>query len=186
MVEWDIRPPRPTPPFRMSSPTNIFTLLGTGAPGDTALAAPGRPDVTYDGLRRHVRATIAALNRHGIGRNDRVAIVLPNGPEMASAYVAIAAAAATAPLNPSHERAVRRCRYNDDVVTPVRGPVTGRTRAFCDVPGPHGGALAAVTAAGPRRAVPAGGRRQPPAADDGGLGFRGGGVDRPQDANMNP
>ena len=129
MVEWDIRPPRPTPPFRMSSPTNIFTLLGTGAPGDTALAAPGRPDVTYDGLRRHVRATIAALNRHGIGRNDRVAIVLPNGPEMASAYVAIAAAAATAPLNPSHERAVTTTMSLHPCVDPLRG-AHGRSATF--------------------------------------------------------
>ena len=159
MVEWDIRPPRPTPPFRMSSPTNIFTLLGTGAPGDTALAAPGRPDVTYDGLRRHVRATIAALNRHGIGRNDRVAIVLPNGPEMASAYVAIAAAAATAPLNPSHERAVqRRCRYtrawtrygaHTGVLRRSRPPWWGACRR-------HGGRAAqgrscGGTAAAPRR-----------------------------------
>ena len=39
----------------------------------------------------------------GIGRNDRVAIVLPNGPEMAAAFVAIAAGATTAPLNPAYK-----------------------------------------------------------------------------------
>src|SRR5690606_37819819 len=33
---------------------------------------------------------------------DRVAIVLPNGPEMASAFVSVAAAATTAPLNPAY------------------------------------------------------------------------------------
>ena len=38
----------------------------------------------------------------GIGRNDRVAIVLPNGPEMAAAFVAIACGATTAPLNPAY------------------------------------------------------------------------------------
>jgi acyl-CoA synthetase (AMP-forming)/AMP-acid ligase II len=42
------------------------------------------------------------LNAMGIGRNDRVAIVLANGPEMASAFVAIAQAATTAPLNPAY------------------------------------------------------------------------------------
>ena len=46
--------------------------------------------------------TIARLNALGIGRNDRVAIVLPNGPEMAAAFVAIAAGATTAPLNPAY------------------------------------------------------------------------------------
>ena len=40
--------------------------------------------------------------RCGIGRGDRVAIVLPNGPEMATAFVAVAAAASTAPLNPAY------------------------------------------------------------------------------------
>ena len=38
----------------------------------------------------------------GIGRGDRVAIVLPNGPEMATAFLAVAAGATTAPLNPAY------------------------------------------------------------------------------------
>jgi len=38
----------------------------------------------------------------GMGRNDRVAIVLPNGPEMAVAFVAVAAGATSAPLNPAY------------------------------------------------------------------------------------
>lgn len=42
------------------------------------------------------------LNALGLGRGDRVAIVLPNGPEMATAFVAVAAAASTAPLNPAY------------------------------------------------------------------------------------
>jgi acyl-CoA synthetase (AMP-forming)/AMP-acid ligase II len=40
----------------------------------------------------------------GVGRGDRVAIVLLNGPEMASAFVSIAVGAATAPLNPAYRR----------------------------------------------------------------------------------
>ncbi len=43
-----------------------------------------------------------SLNAMGIGRNDRVAIVLPNGPEMAAAFIAIACGATTAPLNPAY------------------------------------------------------------------------------------
>ncbi len=91
-----------TPPTRMTAPTRIARLLRTGASGSIAFSAPGRPDLTYEGLRRHVAATVAALNRRGIGRGDRVAIVLPNGPEMASAFVTIATGAATAPLNPAY------------------------------------------------------------------------------------
>jgi len=42
------------------------------------------------------------MNGFGIGRNDAVAIVLPNGPEMATAFLAIASAATSAPLNPAY------------------------------------------------------------------------------------
>jgi acyl-CoA synthetase (AMP-forming)/AMP-acid ligase II len=44
----------------------------------------------------------AALHGFGVGRGDRVAIVLPNGPEMAAAFVTIAQVACTAPLNPAY------------------------------------------------------------------------------------
>jgi acyl-CoA synthetase (AMP-forming)/AMP-acid ligase II len=60
------------------------------------------PPLTYAGLRQLVDRSIAALNGIGISRNDRVAIVLPNGPEMATAFVAIAAGATAAPLNPAY------------------------------------------------------------------------------------
>ena len=37
----------------------------------------------------------------GLGRHDRIALVLPNGPEMAVASLAVAASATCAPLNPA-------------------------------------------------------------------------------------
>jgi acyl-CoA synthetase (AMP-forming)/AMP-acid ligase II len=37
-----------------------------------------------------------------IGRADRVAVVVPNGPEMAAAFLAVASAAVCAPLNPGY------------------------------------------------------------------------------------
>jgi oxalate---CoA ligase len=81
----------------------VIDLLARGANGDRAIGAPGRPWLTHAGLRDQVKRTIAELNRMGIGRNDRIAIVLPNGPEMAAAFVAIAAGATTAPLNPAYK-----------------------------------------------------------------------------------
>ncbi|OAD20909.1 AMP-dependent synthetase and ligase, partial [Candidatus Thiomargarita nelsonii] len=42
------------------------------------------------------------LNTLGVGRNDRIAIVLPNCPEMAVAFLAVAAGATAAPLNPAY------------------------------------------------------------------------------------
>jgi len=80
----------------------LNALLASGAAAAPAIRAPGRPALSYAGLRDLAAATIARLNGIGIGRNDRVAIVLPNGPEMAAAFIAIGAGATTAPLNPAY------------------------------------------------------------------------------------
>ncbi|WP_419859292.1 acyl--CoA ligase [Candidatus Palauibacter irciniicola] len=82
----------------------IRELLAGGSGGSPAIAAPGREPLHFDGLRRQVERTVAALNGFGIGRDDRVAIVLPNGPEMASAFVSVACAATAAPLNPAYRQ----------------------------------------------------------------------------------
>ena len=74
-----------------------------------AACAGVRPALTHAALRRHMAATTAALNGFGIGRHDRVAIVLPNGPEMATALLCVAAGATTAPLNPGFRAAAFDC-----------------------------------------------------------------------------
>ncbi len=80
----------------------ILDLIAGGADDAVALAAPERDPLTYAGLRELAAKTVADINGLGIGRNDRVAIVLPNGPEMAAAFVAVGAGATTAPLNPAY------------------------------------------------------------------------------------
>jgi acyl-CoA synthetase (AMP-forming)/AMP-acid ligase II len=80
--------------------TTVTALLDAGAPDSTALSTPGGRPLTYRGLRELAAQTLAALNACGVGRNDRVAIVLDNGPEMAAAFVCISAGATAAPLNP--------------------------------------------------------------------------------------
>jgi oxalate---CoA ligase len=77
-------------------------LLAVGAANDVAITANGAPPLTYAGLRT-LAATIAkTLASVGIGRNDRVAIVLPNGPEMATSFMTVAACCTSAPLNPAY------------------------------------------------------------------------------------
>jgi len=72
-------------------------------PGDApAIGAPGRDWMDYDGLRAQAKTVATQLHDCGVGRGDRVAIVLPNGPEMAVAFVTIAQTATTAPLNPAY------------------------------------------------------------------------------------
>lgn len=71
-------------------------------PGAAALLAPGRAPLEYRGLIQHIESIAGQLNMMGIGRGDRVAIVLPNGPEMATAFLGVAACAVSAPLNPAY------------------------------------------------------------------------------------
>ena len=77
-------------------------LLARGADAAIALRAPGRAPLTHGGLRALAGETLASLNAAGAGRNDRVAIVLDNGPEMAACFIACAAGTASAPLNPAY------------------------------------------------------------------------------------
>ncbi len=86
----------------------VLDLLARGADAAVAIGAPkagdaAREPMTHAGLRALARRTIADLNGFGIGRGDRVAMVLPNGPEMASGFLAIACGATTAPLNPAYK-----------------------------------------------------------------------------------
>ena len=77
-------------------------LLSAGRDDAVALSAPGRRPLTHGQLRALVTDTRAGLARLGVGRGDRVAIVLDNGPEMAACFLAVASAAASAPLNPAY------------------------------------------------------------------------------------
>ena len=86
----------------MPAKTTVRQLLRAGRDGDPALGAPERPALNYLSLRALVDRTIGDLNRAGIGRGDRAAIVLPNGPEMASAFLSVSSAAVAAPLNPAY------------------------------------------------------------------------------------
>lgn len=68
-----------------------------------AIGAPGREWMTYADLKTLTQTVRQSLRSAGIGASDRVAIVLPNGPEMAAAFVTVAQSATTAPLNPAYK-----------------------------------------------------------------------------------
>jgi acyl-CoA synthetase (AMP-forming)/AMP-acid ligase II len=88
----------------LTGQSTIMDLLQVGDDDDVALSGFDRPALQYRELRAQVTRTVAELNELGIGRNDRVAIVLPNGPEMAMAFISIASGATTAPLNPAYKK----------------------------------------------------------------------------------
>src|SRR6266700_1955287 len=83
-------------------PQDIFHLIERWAeltPDNIALIAPGRSPLTYQKLCNHIGSVRAELSERGIGSSDPVAIALPNGPEMAVSFVAVASHAIAAPLN---------------------------------------------------------------------------------------
>jgi len=88
----------------LTGQATITDLLQAGDDDNVALSGLDRPALRYRELRAQVTSTVAELNGLGIGRNDRVAIVLPNGPEMAAAFISIASGATTAPLNPAYKK----------------------------------------------------------------------------------
>ncbi len=72
------------------------------APDAVTIAALGRSPLCFGDLKRHITTLAIALNVEGVRRNSRVALVLPSGPEMATAFLAVASSATCAPLNPEY------------------------------------------------------------------------------------
>jgi acyl-CoA synthetase (AMP-forming)/AMP-acid ligase II len=88
----------------MTSNRTLRGLIASGLDEAVAIAAHDAPPLTYAALGALIDRTGRSLNELGLGRGDRVAIVLPNGPEMATAFLSVASAAASAPLNPAYRQ----------------------------------------------------------------------------------
>ncbi|HMH75049.1 MAG TPA: non-ribosomal peptide synthetase [Candidatus Udaeobacter sp.] len=83
---------------------SIASLLRDRAlerPDAPALLAPGRPPLTFAGLWEQSRDLAGRLESLGASHSTRVAIVIPNGPAAAAAFLGVAACAPCVPLNPA-------------------------------------------------------------------------------------
>jgi oxalate---CoA ligase len=58
----------------------ILELLSKGLDAHVALSAPDRVALNYADLRFLIQTAGLELRAMGLGRHDRVALVLPNGP----------------------------------------------------------------------------------------------------------
>jgi acyl-CoA synthetase (AMP-forming)/AMP-acid ligase II len=87
---------------RMPTEATVRMLIAQGDTSRIAIAAPGAAPLARGRLLQQIDATVGALRALGIKPNDRVAIVLPNGPEMAVVFLAVASGATAAPLNPAY------------------------------------------------------------------------------------
>jgi acyl-CoA synthetase (AMP-forming)/AMP-acid ligase II len=110
--------------------------LEHGRKDDAAIVVPGGVRLTYGGLRDQVAKATEAFGRLGLGRGDRIALVLPNSAEAIVLFLAAAAAGTAAPLNFAYKEEEFRFYLED-------------TRAKALVVPPNGGEAA-------RRALPGG------------------------------
>lgn len=117
--------------FSVSHPTTIPELLAIGNSGNDAIGAPGKPALTYGGLRQTVASGVATLERAGLGRKDRIVIVLANGPEAAVAFLTAASASIACPLNPGFTESEFRFALSDLAASAlmVEGPSPARDAA---------------------------------------------------------
>ncbi|MBF8260595.1 MAG: AMP-dependent synthetase [candidate division NC10 bacterium] len=86
-------------------PSSIPDLIRTQAlltPTAIAIGGPERIPLTFGGLWEQVETQVQALKALGLEGTDRIALALPNGPEMAVAFLAVASCATCAPLNPEY------------------------------------------------------------------------------------
>ena len=81
----------------------VRSLLPVGASGPALVTVDGEV-LDHETLRREVDRLALQLASFGILPNDRVVIVLPNGPEMSLALLAVMSIGCAAPLNPKYRQ----------------------------------------------------------------------------------
>lgn len=104
-------------------------------PRAPALLAPGRPSLSHGGLQTRIAEIAEFLHQCGIGPGTRVALVLPQGPDMGAALLGVAACAIAIPLHPQQtevefaatfaELGIAAILLAAGAATPARAAATG-------------------------------------------------------------
>jgi oxalate---CoA ligase len=71
--------------------------------GEVALDEKGKGALSYGEVNALVRSLVVDLRSAGVKREDRVAVVIPNGREMCTTLLGVCSAAIAAPLNPGYQ-----------------------------------------------------------------------------------
>ena len=79
---------------------DLLAHYGRNSPDRPAIIAPGGAALTYGALWARTNQIVRELRDFGIGGSDRVAVVLPGGPEASVATIAVAAGAVCVSLHP--------------------------------------------------------------------------------------
>jgi acyl-CoA synthetase (AMP-forming)/AMP-acid ligase II/thioesterase domain-containing protein len=82
-------------------------------PEARVIFAPDRQPLDYTGLWSQMQTVGSVLRASGLSTGSRVAIVLPNGPEMAVAFLGVASCATCVPLNPASRESEFEFYFSD-------------------------------------------------------------------------
>src|SRR5450759_4769714 len=109
----------------------LLDVLRHGAASDPAIAVPAGVRLTYRELREQVAAAADHLAQLGVGRDDRVALVLPNSAEAIVLFLAAATVGTAAPLNAAYKEDEFRFYLQDTgarvlIVPPGQGEAARR------------------------------------------------------------
>ena len=109
----------------------LLDVLQHGAAEDPAIVVPAGVRLTYRELREQVAAAADQLAQLGVGRDDRVALVLPNSAEAIVLFLAAATVGTAAPLNAAYKEDEFRFYLQDTgarvlVVPPNQGEAARR------------------------------------------------------------
>ena len=114
----------------MKPATTLLELIESHGDERTAIIVPEtNTRVTYDSLSRQVLAMAETLAGAGIGRNDRIAIALPNGLPAIVAFLAASLAGTAAPMNHNYRSEEFRFYLEDTAARLLICPPTGAEEA---------------------------------------------------------
>jgi oxalate---CoA ligase len=119
----------------MMIPSPVLTVRelifsGNQDPDHPAIESPDFPAISYQGLREQIQYVVKTLNARGFGRNARIAVLTPGGPETAVLMISVMAGFTCVSINPwytcdEYERYFPKLRINAIIVqkgdtTPAR------------------------------------------------------------------
>jgi acyl-CoA synthetase (AMP-forming)/AMP-acid ligase II len=115
----------------MTASGTLLDLLEQQSPDAPAIVVPGGVRLTYRALREQVAAAADELARLGLGRGDRIALVLPNSAEAIVLFLAASTTGTAAPLNAAYKEDEFRFYLEDTraralVVPPGQGEAARR------------------------------------------------------------
>src|ERR1700694_1658423 len=95
----------------------ITGLLDNGPDARRAMVVPDGPTLSYAGVRDLALETLQRLSAIGMKRGDRVAIVLPRGPDTIAMFLAVAQVATACPMNSAYTEGEFRFYLDDTGAT---------------------------------------------------------------------